>query len=297
MPFSAAVAENRCTYRVISSASYRYAQPAHEAVTVLRLVPPDQRGLQRLESFDVQIAPLPYSTPKYDDPLGNRVIEARNEEVSQNLTIVVNMKVDTAARYDESGAIVPTPVHSPDIARDTDRFLATTQRTTPIPDMEQFASHIRREHNPDADGIAFADALRSGIHEYMTFRTGTTHVGTTAAEAWVGRRGVCQDFTHIALTISRLAGIPARYVSGFVPGEGVMHAWAEVLIAAAPGEDPAWYGIDPTYNKWVSERYVSVAVGRDYADCSPTSGTYYGGASTLRYGARMDPLRKDLVLL
>jgi transglutaminase-like putative cysteine protease len=299
MPFAPAaadaVAENRCTFRVVSAASYRYDRPAHQITTLLRLVPPDERGLQRLRSHEVQIAPLPYALPEYQDEWGNRVIEARNEAVNEHLTVIVELTADTACRYDAEGRSLPTPIPASEPA-EAERFLAFTRRTTPSPDLEQFARELRRHHDPSVDPFGFAECLRARVHSEMTFMSGATHVGTTAGEAWEGRRGVCQDYTHITLTLCRLAGVPARYVSGFVPGEGVMHAWVEALL---PGEtmSSAWFALDPTYDKWVNERYVAVAVGRDYADATPTSGSYYGGSSSLRYSTRMQTVRRDLVLL
>ena len=114
----------------------------------------------------------------------------------------------------------------------------------------------------------------------MRYLSGSTGVSTSASQAWATRQGVCQDFTHIFLTLSRLSGVPARYVSGFLPGEGAMHAWVEVLLPApsANSDSPRyfWYALDPTHDRWVHERYVSVAVGRDYYDIMPNSGSYFG---------------------
>jgi transglutaminase-like putative cysteine protease len=129
----------------------------------------------------------------------------------------------------------------------------------------------------------------------MHYKSGSTGVSTTAAEAWHTRQGVCQDFSHVLLALSRLAGVPARYVSGFLPGEGAMHAWAEVRLAAPGGASgdtrPRWYAVDPTHDAWVTERYVSIAVGRDYRDITPNSGTYYGRAqNVLRHRSRVQML-------
>lgn len=91
--------------------------------------------------------------------------------------------------------------------------------------------------------------------------------------------GVCQDYTHIMLAICRLAGLSARYVSGLLPGEGQMHAWVEVLLPGAAQRPPTWVGYDPTHQRRCDERYITVAVGRDYQDIAPTSGYYEGEAA------------------
>jgi transglutaminase-like putative cysteine protease len=100
-------------------------------------------------------------------------------------------------------------------------------------------------------------------------------VSTPASAALVARTGVCQDFAQVMLAICRVAGLPARYVSGHMEGEGQMHAWIEVLYAPAGGP-LAWHALDPTHDRAAADGYVTIAVGRDYADVSPISGHCYG---------------------
>ena len=81
------------------------------------------------------------------------------------------------------------------------------------------------------------------------------------------------------LSACRCRGIPARYVSGYLYdpqffGDGAAtHAWVDVF---AP--EGSWVSLDPTHNCEQNERYVRVAVGRDYADVPPTRGVYKGNA-------------------
>ena len=109
----------------------------------------------------------------------------------------------------------------------------------------------------------------------MRYTPGITTVQTTASEAWAQAAGVCQDFTHVTLSLLRAVGIPARYVSGYLytgSGEvgetviGESHAWVEVW-------DGRWHGLDPTNGRVVGEGHVVVARGRDYADVSPLRGS------------------------
>jgi transglutaminase-like putative cysteine protease len=99
-----------------------------------------------------------------------------------------------------------------------------------------------------------------------------TTVETTAAEALALSHGVCQDYAHIMLALCRLCDLPARYVSGHLLGEGGTHAWVDVLLPA-PSEAVA-VAFDPTHGREVGLSYVTVAVGRDYRDVAPTSGSY-----------------------
>ena len=118
---------------------------------------------------------------------------------------------------------------------------------------------------------------RTTGHGAIAFQIGVTGVRTPAAMALHLGRGVCQDFAHLLLCVLRLLAIPARYVSGQLLGEGVPHAWVECLV---DGEVIAY---DPTHGRRARLDYVTVAVGRDFADVTPTSGVF-SGAATASWG-------------
>jgi transglutaminase-like putative cysteine protease len=108
----------------------------------------------------------------------------------------------------------------------------------------------------------------------LTYEYGVTNVTTTAAEALAAGRGVCQDAAHIMVALCRLAGLAARYVSGHLLGQGGTHAWVEVIVAHRDAAVAVPF--DPCHGRRTDHRYVTVAVGRDYADVAPTSGSYVG---------------------
>jgi len=96
-----------------------------------------------------------------------------------------------------------------------------------------------------------------------------------AAEALAQGTGVCQDYAHVMLAISRACGLPSRYVSGHLLGQGGTHAWVEVILPANDGTgEGIAYPFDPTQATKAGLSYVTIAVGGDYADVAPTSGTY-----------------------
>ena len=118
--------------------------------------------------------------------------------------------------------------------------------------------------------------LRAWCKAGIDYGFGATSVETTAAEAWAIGRGVCQDSAHVLLALCRAAGVPARYVSGHLLGEqGGSHAWVEVLVP--DGAAARALGVDPSNGCRAGPRHLPVAVGRDYADVAPTSGSYHGG--------------------
>ena len=117
-----------------------------------------------------------------------------------------------------------------------------------------------------------AKILCEKVYEHFTYAPGETNVMTTAGEAFVAGKGVCQDYAHVLITLCRMAGMPARYVSGLFVGEGASHAWAEIWM------DGLWYGIDPTHNCLTDEKYLKLCVGRDYSDCPLERGVFSGWA-------------------
>jgi transglutaminase-like putative cysteine protease len=130
---------------------------------------------------------------------------------------------------------------------------------------------------PRAGGVTgWLEALERSVHEALVYEQGVTRFDTPVAEVARARRGVCQDFAHLTVAICRHSGVAARYVSGWLfrpdgrePGES--HAWMEAYV---PGL--GWIERDPTHPGNPDERYIRLAVGRDYADVAPLRGTYVG---------------------
>ena len=124
-----------------------------------------------------------------------------------------------------------------------------------------------------------AIALMNWVYGEFRYETGVTNVTTHLEEAFAMRCGVCQDFSHVMLGLCRSIGIPARYASGYLyngprdtlVGAQASHAWTEVYLPAA-----GWIGFDTTNNTLADERYVKIAVGRDYEDVAPVRGNYHG---------------------
>ncbi|WP_047245678.1 transglutaminase-like domain-containing protein [Maribacter thermophilus] len=119
-------------------------------------------------------------------------------------------------------------------------------------------------------------ALNNWTYIYLQYTAGVTDVNTTLDEIIDKKHGVCQDFTHLFCAISKLNGIPARYVSGYLNhesgffGDSQMHAWAETYIPSL-----GWVGFDPTNNIVADHNHIKVSHGKDYDDCSPLKGVIY----------------------
>lgn len=151
-------------------------------------------------------------------------------------------------------------------------FSVQTELTRPG-DMikEYYGETVSRLKNKETDYDRALWLMRR-LYSDMTYSSGATGVKTTAEQALSLGMGVCQDYTHIMLSLCRLAGIPSRYVVGMLEGEGESHAWAEIL------SNGRWYGLDPTNNLLVNESYIKISHGRDYSDCSVSRGVFLGSA-------------------
>ena len=143
------------------------------------------------------------------------------------------------------------------------------------------------------------------IYARFAYSPRSTRVDSPIDEALETRKGVCQDFAHIFLSLVRPLGIPARYVSGYLfqeagsqdrSADGATHAWVEVLLP-----DLGWVGLDPTNNLIADDRHIRVAIGRDYADVPPTRGVFKGVSTvkselsvSVTVGPVLSPLSNDL---
>lgn len=135
----------------------------------------------------------------------------------------------------------------------------------------KYAKEMQGEINECLSDLEKCHKIMEKIHNVMTYEPGSTEIETTAEEAFLSRRGVCQDFSHIYICLLRLFGIPARYVCGLIVGEGKSHAWVE---AACDGK---FVALDPTHNKEINDEYIKLGVGRDAADCAINRGVMWGG--------------------
>lgn len=143
-------------------------------------------------------------------------------------------------------------------------YLYPSQKTKMSKEMNKFFNNLSIPENT----FEAANVIANSVNEYMTYEKGITNINTTAAEAFESKKGVCQDFAHITIALMRNAKIPARYVAGFIEGDGETHAWVEYYA------DGAWYGIDPTNNTNIEYGYIKLSNGRDSYDCSVERGCF-----------------------
>ncbi|MGN0338316.1 MAG: transglutaminase domain-containing protein [Lachnospiraceae bacterium] len=123
------------------------------------------------------------------------------------------------------------------------------------------------------DDLQKSIALMHRLYQDFKYEKNKTTMSTTAEQAWQIGAGVCQDYAHILIALCQMAGIPARYVTGMLIGEGASHAWVEVLA----GE--RWYPLDPTNDCTVTDSHIKIGTGRDAGDCLINRGIMHGGGT------------------
>ncbi|MDQ6673151.1 MAG: transglutaminase family protein [Chloroflexota bacterium] len=247
------------TYTVRHHYRYVYTNPISDVTQRLIMIPPDRHADQVLISFDLAVRgttgqrAIDWQT----DAFGNRVCRVQAERVDHALDFEATFTVrrDTTATIQthqfQQGLSFTALTASDERMRAAALDIAARASTTP--------ERVDLVHNWTAAAIAY--------------QVGVTGTQTPASMALHLGRGVCQDYAHIMLSLLRTLGIPARYVSGHLLGEGPPHAWVEALV------DGAGVAYDPTHHRRAGLSYITVATGRDFADVTSTSGVFTGSAT------------------
>jgi len=278
-------------YRVRHSSAYRYGHEIMLAHHLLHLSPRAAPG-QRVRAFRMEIEPEPSVMTEHQDYFGNPTTYFEIREPHNWLTI----GTETDVVVDEAHPL-PDDQHTPwedlrerlrgpmdDGGRAASAFAYPSPMIATLPELRDYA--LTSFTAGRAIGPAAMD-LANRIHRDFIFDPEATTISTPMAEILANRRGVCQDFAHLAIGCLRSLGLAARYVSGYLrtippPGKpraigaDVSHAWLSVWC----GSDQ-WLDLDPTNGKEGSSDLITLAWGRDYGDVSPSQGVILG--SSIQY--------------
>jgi transglutaminase-like putative cysteine protease len=251
----------RTQYWVHKYFHYAYPGPIHELRQRLMVVPPDHYGDQQLRAYSARILGAQGLETGAIDDFGNRMLFFYIPEAQGDITFEVTLEVERSGYPDLLPALS---------AQQVERFRGATALTASDDRIGAAARALAAQHQAPH---ALAVAINTWVAQSMRYVKGVTSVDTTATEALALGQGMCQDYAHVMLAVCRVANLPARYVSGHLLGEGGSHAWVEVLL---PGQDGGFEAVpfDPTNHRRANLSYITIAVGRDYHDISPTSGTY-----------------------
>jgi uncharacterized alpha-E superfamily protein/transglutaminase-like putative cysteine protease len=258
--------------------AYTYESPVAGVRTMMRLAPNQRYGRQRLLDVRWHMEP-PGDYRHYTDAFGNLVWQMDHAHIEKGIDCVVEMRVENRSSYLSEGvlALQGTGPQETDSIVEPPEFLSYTTLVDRSEGLFKLAQRLKDRGGTPAE---VAEAVMYQVAACLKVESGVTGVHTTASEALDIGKGVCQDFSHVMLSLCRMLDLPARYVSGYLPAEGQMHAWVEVLLPVGPDNSDVWVAYDPLHQRRCNETYVAVAVGRDYQDISPTSGYYYGDAKS-----------------
>jgi transglutaminase-like putative cysteine protease len=250
-----------------------YTEPVSEWHTELRMQPVND-NYQSCHSFHL-IVSQPTTVFYYLDGFGNRVHHFNLLAPHQQVRVLSACVVETAERVcdlDACEAAFPLDLGSADC--DVVDFLPFRGPVCDTPLLKP----ILVELAPHTNERVSTWIVRVGnfILQRFEYARDVTDCTSTIDDLLTLEKGVCQDFAHMMIAVLRSYGVPARYVSGYIhrPNkESQSHAWCEAWL---PGLN--WVGFDPTNGCQVNDRFVRVAVGRDYTDVPPNKGTHRGQA-------------------
>jgi transglutaminase-like putative cysteine protease len=263
--------------KVLHRTGFTYAGSAVTSYNEARMTP-QTTVEQELRHTRLDVQPTPWSYT-YTDYWGTQVTAFEVHERHEKLVVTSTSTVDVDRATRTGGGLDWAEVHSPKVRGE---FVETLQLSPRVDPGDDLLGRVR-PMAADASGAGeYARGVVALIHDEVEYVTGSTHVESLAAQAWQARSGVCQDMAHLTVGCLRDAGVPARYVSGYLmPAEnpaigvavsGESHAWVEWW-------DGEWVGFDPTNGIGVNNNHVVVAHGRDYADVAPLTGIFTGGSA------------------
>jgi transglutaminase-like putative cysteine protease len=243
---------------------YRYSAPTRRLIQQLRVTPHSFSG-QNVVDWRVDVdcdARLHQGRDGYGNVTHMLYVDQPVEQLRVSVSGIVLAE-------DRSGMVSGLPADLPPQV-----FLRSTPLAEPVGDIADLADSLR----DDGPVLPRLHQLNTLINRRMRFDTNATGIGTTAAEAWEARHGVCQDFAHIFIAVAREIGVPARYISGHLfrrdgaAEQEAAHAWAEAHV-----DGLGWIAFDPANGICADDAYIRVAAGLDYRDAAPFSGARSGG--------------------
>ena len=267
--------------RIAHTTSYEYDGKAVASYNQARLTPITNTD-QILIHSRLEVDPKPW-TSEYRDYFGTEVTAFEVVDPHDHMTVSATSTVQVNRPAPADPSTTWEAMAERQIADRWTEYLMLPDLVAPPEDFARRAKQVAADH--ELPGHAARD-LCAMVHDEVEFVPGSTDVASPATKAWQQRAGVCQDLVHLIIGGLRSVGIPARYTSGYfhpvgspVIGEtvkGDSHAWVEWW-------DDGWHPFDLTNDSVPGDRYVAVAMGRDYRDVKPLSGIYAGAeTSTMR---------------
>ena len=282
--------------RVTHRTDYQYANAVERSTHMLRLTPVHDRK-QRVIEHEIKMS-VDGKKQDYEDVFGNVSRRVLIDQPYTSLTIEAVSLVELLDTEPLTRTAIGLPPSIPYVWMPWQRHMLQPYLLPPelpesqLAELVEYATSFAIRN--DYDLIDTLIDLNSSIHREYAYKQGATKLSTTPFEVYGSREGVCQDFTNLFICLAQLLGVPARYTCGYIytgpknPNQAqseASHAWVQVYLP-----NLGWKGFDPTNGILTQTDHVRVAVGRNYVDATPTSGTIYvgGGTETLRVDVRCE---------
>lgn len=275
-------------YRVIHKTEYNYSEAVGLSYNEARLLPRFTAN-QYCSGAQLQIEPLPADYREREDFFGNRVAYFSICNPHQRFVVTATSEVQLVSREAQlnfsqgrdwdSVRLSLRQQHDPQTL-DALQYALDSPFVAASAELAAYAQMSFPRGRPLLEAV---QDLMARIHSDYTYDPHFTTLATPLATVLEYRRGVCQDFAHLAIGCLRSLGLSARYVSGYIEtlpppgkqklvGTDASHAWFSVYIP-----ELGWMDFDPTNNQIPEDSHIVVGWGRDYGDVTPLKGIVFGG--------------------
>ncbi len=238
-----------------------YSEPVDKCYFTLKSIPTNDFR-QRSISYDISLSP-PAKYSESSDSFGNLQIIGSEDKSHSEFEYSVKGLVETRPGNIIGGVQQGT----------VGMYKYPHGKCVPGEALRQYAYEIETEVEACVSDKDKCIRIMNLLFDRMRYEPGSTSVETSAEEAFRKGSGVCQDYSHIFITLLRMFGIPARYVSGLIVGEGESHSWVEAVY------NGSYIAFDPTHNIEITDEYIKLGMGRDAFDCAINRGVMWGGGS------------------
>lgn len=295
-------------YRITHVTSYSYSKPVSFCYNLVHLLP---RDFHRQSCIDSKLIVEPMATNVHErqDFFGNNLhyfsVQTPHKELTVKAVSEVEVRphgglLDSAFSMacNEIRPYILSSARAEDI--DARQYLLESPFITVDRNLHDYAESSFAMGRPIMESV---HDLMGRIHADFKYDPDFSTIATPLSEVFEHRRGVCQDFAHLAIACLISHGIPARYVSGYLEtipppgkeklrGADASHAWFSVYVP-----NLGWVDFDPTNNQIPMDRHITTAWGRDYGDVTPLKGVIFGGGDTHKLSVSVDVEALDTSLV
>lgn len=295
-PIMPGITREAVKYHIYHNTEFSYQHQVSFSHNLIRLKPRNT-VTQKLLDFSLSIDPKAGDVEEYDDFFGNHLHHISIREPHNSLRVIAKSTVLIDAEEIELLGMNREKARMVSAGEVLERMKSLTPQTldakqymlrSPLIGMAGSAleEYLKESITPERSYYEGVEEFMGRIFKDFSFVSGFSDVNTPVQEVFDAKKGVCQDFAHLAITALRALGFPARYMSGYIetsPPEGkeklfgsdASHAWFSVFIP-----EFGWFDFDPTNNIVPTYQHLLLGYGRDYSDISPIQGVVQGSGSS-----------------